>query len=78
MGSTPLIVLSSRMPGPVLDEKLEDHDLTLMLNQKLAAQSRRGTWRVVEAHQNRMRFEAQGSIVSAIEDVWRLCRRDAD
>jgi hypothetical protein len=67
--ATPLVVLSAEKPGPVVDEKLEDHDLTLRLNQRLAAQSKNGAWMSVDAHQNRIRFEQPAAIVSAIERV---------
>ncbi|HVV43802.1 MAG TPA: alpha/beta hydrolase, partial [Bryobacteraceae bacterium] len=71
MGSIPLIVLSGARPGPVADEKLEDHELTLRLNRQLAAQSARGLWWSVDARQNRMRFEAPAVIASAVKRAWR-------
>jgi len=72
MGSTPLIVLSASERGPVLDERLEDRDRTLLLNQRLAAQSENGLWQSVPAHQNRIRFESPEYIVAAIEQVVRF------
>jgi hypothetical protein len=69
-GETPLIVLSADQRGPVADEKLEDHELTMRLNERLATHSRHGIWRVVHAHQNRIRLEAPEAIIESIRQVW--------
>jgi len=73
-GSLPLVVLSAGIPGPAEDPRLEDRQLKVELQERLARQSTRGRHAIIPYSDNLIPYHAPEAVVEAVRSVLVDCR----